>query len=256
MQSGLRLSQFGLQERERLSARCVPIVQLGEPTIRSMLKLFKSTYENVDDAVFRRDLSAKSHVILVRNQALRLRGFSTLTIWPHAFEGREINLLFSGDTVVDQSAWGHQALPVAFLSAAGNLRSVDRSRSYYWLLTSKGHRTYRFLNLFFYRFWPQYSSSLEYEEALARDVGARFFPDRFDSSTSLLRGTELGRLRAEIAEIPNKDCHRPDVQFFIERNPGYAYGDELLCLAELCPKNMRPFARRVFQLNYDRKCGA
>ena len=35
--------------------------------------------------------------------------------------------------------------------------------------------------------------------------------------------------------------------FFLRRNPGYVRGDEMVCLTELAPHNLRPLARRVFE---------
>jgi hypothetical protein len=35
------------------------------------------------------------------------------------------------------------------------------------------------------------------------------------------------------------------VRFFLEKNPGYARGDELVCVAEISPGNMRGLARRM-----------
>lgn len=250
MEGELRGPQLVSLPSGRLLAKCVPVPLLSDRTIRSMFLLFKNTYLGVVDDDFRRDLAAKSHVILVVDSASRLRGFSTLTVWPHTFEGKSIRLLYSGDTVIERSAWGHPALPFAFLSAAGSLRMENASKSYFWLLTSKGHRTYRFLNLFFYRFWPQPDVALEYEEALARNIGTCFFSDRFDQRTGVLRGTSsTGRLREDFAAVPSKDQNRADVRFFIDRNPDYDRGDELLCVAELCSTNMRPFARRIFDMN-------
>jgi hypothetical protein len=36
------------------------------------------------------------------------------------------------------------------------------------------------------------------------------------------------------------------VAFFLASNPGYAAGDELLCITELCAENLRPHARKHF----------
>jgi len=38
----------------------------------------------------------------------------------------------------------------------------------------------------------------------------------------------------------------PEVAFFLARNPGYARGDELVCLCELAAEKLRPLARRIF----------
>src|SRR3546814_15004539 len=53
-------------------------------------------------------------------------------------------------------------------------------------------------------------------------------------------------------EIPEKDRRRPDVLFFLQRNPGYDQGDELVCLTELSLENQNPLAARIFAAGYAR----
>jgi hypothetical protein len=56
-----------------------------------------------------------------------------------------------------------------------------------------------------------------------------------------------GHLKAEWAVIEETEASRRDVAFFLRSNPGYAGGDELVCLTELASHNLRPLARRVFE---------
>jgi hypothetical protein len=49
-----------------------------------------------------------------------------------------------------------------------------------------------------------------------------------------------------VAMVEPDEAARPDVAFFLRSNPGYVHGDELVCLTELAPHNLRPIARRVF----------
>ena len=35
------------------------------------------------------------------------------------------------------------------------------------------------------------------------------------------------------------------MRFFLEKNPGYARGNELVCVAELAPENMKGLAQRL-----------
>src|SRR3546814_13933616 len=59
-----------------------------------------------------------------------------------------------------------------------------------------------------------------------------------------------GHLKADWAEIPEKDRRRPDVLLFLQRNPGYDQGDELVCLTELSLENQNPLAGRIFAAGY------
>ena len=238
----------------RLFAVCLKAEELRTTLVESMLKLFRQCYAGVDEQRFRRDLAEKSHVIVVFDEFLRLRGFSTLVVWRHAFQDRPINLLFSGDTVIEPSAWGLPALPVAFLSAAGAVHAADPGVPFYWLLTTKGHRTFQFMPLFFYQFYPGPGLLGESDAALARSIGATFFSERYDPERGVLVGKPFsGSLTPALAMVPEKDRGRTDVRYFLERNPEYTRGDELLCIARMTPSNLRPFARRPFQRGIE--CG-
>jgi hypothetical protein len=56
-----------------------------------------------------------------------------------------------------------------------------------------------------------------------------------------------GHLAAKWADIPQRVADHPDVRFFLEKNPGYAHGDELVCLTELNERNLRSYALRAFK---------
>ncbi len=55
----------------------------------------------------------------------------------------------------------------------------------------------------------------------------------------------LGQLKAELAAVPQRRLQHPHVQFFLQRNPDFARGIELACLAEISPANMKLFAGRI-----------
>src|SRR3954468_8804484 len=88
---------------------------LSPSTIDRMYSLFADSYVLVTPESFRRDLEAKSHVILLSDEAGVLRGFSTFVVWPAVALGEPLNVLFSGDTVVEREAWGSRALAIAWL---------------------------------------------------------------------------------------------------------------------------------------------
>jgi hypothetical protein len=214
-----------------------------------MYDLMASAYEGVTYPIFDRDLAAKSHVILLRDAAGLICGFSTLVLWRFRTGGQPIRILFSGDTIVRRSAWGFRVLPMTFLRIAGACYARSGEHRLYWLLTTKGHRTYRFLRLFFNRYHPGPAQSERRLAALAAEIGQHYFADRYDPRTGILAASAADshqRLRRELAEIALKDRKRPDVQFFVARNPKFADGDELLCLAELEPGNIRDNLRPVF----------
>jgi hypothetical protein len=55
----------------------------------------------------------------------------------------------------------------------------------------------------------------------------------------------LGQLKPELCDVPEGRREDPRVRFFLNSNPGYARGEELVCLARIAPENMRSVAGRA-----------
>jgi len=73
------------------------------------------------------------------------------------------------------------------------------------------------------------------------------FGKAYNPQTGLVSfDTPQGRLTSELAQVPDNHLRLPEVEYFLQKNPHYALGDELVCLCELTPTNFRPFALRLF----------
>ena len=228
-----------------LESQIVAANELRPEEAEQMCWLMQAHYEGVTEAQFLADLAAKQWVILLRDKD-RLCGFSTQVLFDHPFDGGTVKILFSGDTVIEKKYWGSLALPVAWGRLMLSLLAAHPGMNLYWLLTSKGYKTYRFLPVFFREFYPCHATETPVvEKNLLRGVAARRFGTRFDPVAGILRAKPGDqRLRDGIAELDEKRLRDPHVAFFQERNPGHAQGDELVCLARFHPDNLKPYIRR------------
>jgi hypothetical protein len=223
---------------------------LDEAERRDMFALFERYYESTSYQRFLSDLAEKTRILLLREESGALCGFSTLALYERMFAGTAVRVLFSGDTVVDERHWGQQALAFAWLRLAGEIKAERPQMPLYWFLISKGHRTYRYLSAFSREFYPAPGRATPARAAelmafLARDR----FGDAYDPSSGVLRFPEsLGHLRHTYAAVPQAHRRLPEVEFFLARNPGYAHGEELVCLCELAAENLQPIARRAFRV--------
>ncbi len=69
----------------------------------------------------------------------------------------------------------------------------------------------------------------------------------YDASSGLVRFPQSrGQLKPDWAAPDALELRRPEVRFFLQRNPGYVRGHELVCLSTLEADNLRPLARRLF----------
>lgn len=223
------------------SARSV--ASLTPRETQAMHELMTLHYEAVSRDRFEADLSAKDEVLMLHDGAGGVRGFTTIA-WNPAGRFDEGDILFSGDTIIDRSCWGTQELVRAFCRRAGEWKAAS-GRRLFWFLISKGHRTYMYLPLFARRFFP-HPDAVETEWALlAGRVAEGLFGDCWKPGEGVLRfSSSQGHLRDELAV---KRGESPWVRYFLERNPGHAQGEELVCLTEMDESNLRRGALAAFR---------
>jgi hypothetical protein len=223
---------------------------LSHGDVAAMALLFDRYYEGGAPAQFAKDLAGKTHVIELRDRD-SLCGFSTLCMYDLEDAGGQpspIRIIFSGDTIIDQAYWGEQALALAFCRFAGAVKAADPTRPLYWLLISKGHRTYRYLHLFARSYYPRHDGAGPPALArLAADVARRRFGAAYEHAQGLVRfGPAATRLRTQWHDERSAMRPSPAISYFLQRNPQYALGDELVCLCELETSNLRSFALKAF----------
>jgi hypothetical protein len=213
-----------------------------------MYGLYRDHYEATTSDIFLRDFAEKDFVLIVRDGGGAIRGFTTLAVLEASAAGSKIRAIFSGDTIMHRDYWGRQDLAFNWIRFAGRIKSERPDVPLYWFLIVKGHRTYRYLSAFSTNFFPHWQRQTpDHEQAMIAHLARQRFGRHFDETRGIIHfPASRGHLRAELAAVSAVEAQRPDVRFFLERNPGYASGDELVCLTELAPNNLKPIARRLF----------
>jgi hypothetical protein len=217
-----------------------------------MYSLFSAYYTETSPERFAADLAAKDYIIRLTSGG-SLCGFSTLALVEFSAGDAGRRAIYSGDTIIDRRHWGEQALASAFCRFAGAVKAADPGTPLYWFLITKGHRTYRYLGAFSREYYPHPARPTPPLAAECIDVLARgSFGDAWKPAAGVVRfERSQGQLRAEWTAPRPALAARPDVRFFLERNPGHARGDELCCLTELAAANLRSHARRAFLEGHD-----
>ena len=221
----------------KLYAKTVPVQTVTESQRQTMYRLMGQYYDCMDFERFIEDLNAKDDVILLLDgKTHSIQGFSTLKSMevPHA-DGKAYGV-FSGDTVVDRAYWGQKVLGVAFLKYLFMKKAERPFSPLYWLLISKGYKTYLLMANNFSNHYPRFE-----EATPAREQGLidGFADMLFGSSYRRERGVvefeeSLGQLRPGIADVPNSASFKnPRIAFFAQQNPDWMKGTELVCIAEM-----------------------
>lgn len=207
----------------------------------AMYRLLSTSFDGVTRERFDADLSEKPWVLLLEDEQ-GLQGFSTLLL----YETGDGTVVYSGDTIVDPAAWGSAALPRFWIAAVRRLREEFPKGRLWWLLLTSGFRTYRFLPVFWKEFWPRWDAGTPPEVQARIDTLAQ---ERLGSlyDKGIVRFPEPQKLRGELAEVPAGRRADPHVAFFLEKNPGWTEGDELVCLTEISEENLTAAGCRMWR---------
>jgi hypothetical protein len=214
-------------------SRIFPVGALSDATIAEMFVLFEKYYVDVSEAQFRSDLMEKTHVLMFRASD-ELIGFSTIFRKRIPAVGRGI-FLFSGDTVIREDYWGSKILQTTFLRYIVGTKISNPLEPVYWMLISKGFKTYMMMRKNFGCSFPREG---RVPPALMQAIRSRFYAWKYGSAYNADSGLitferSHGAVRGQMAApkpYQLKDC---DVRFFLEKNPSYMDGVELACIAKI-----------------------
>jgi hypothetical protein len=233
---------------ERLTATTDAVSELEPEAVEGMLHLFRTYFLLDDPAVFVRDLRSKDEVIRIWDPRGDLQGFSTVSSFPTTFQGREMGIVYSGDTIIAPDHWGTSVLPRTWLDTVIRM-SETLPRPLYWLLLSSGHKTYRLLTLFFREFYPSVEKGTPARiQAFMDQLGRERFGEQYLEESGVVRFTRGATpLREGVSPLGCRELESRHTTYFLSRNPGYVSGDELVCLAEVADDNLTRAARRILR---------
>jgi hypothetical protein len=184
-----------------------------------------------------RDLSKKNGAILVHDpETSELVGFSTIVNMPLWDGTREVIGVFSGDTILDPAYWGDRALKDGFARYLLKLRLMTPATPIYWLLISKGYKTYLLLANNFVSYYPRHDRPNDPKlQRLVEAYCNKLFPGKYIENKGVLDfGNESQCLREEVAPITEDAmAGEPAIRYFQERNPEWTRGVELPCIGEV-----------------------
>jgi len=224
----------------------LPAAALAEATVAAMAEVYLAHYDGSSEELFRHDLLDKDDVVLMYHDK-RLVGFTTLKTWETSWRERPVRVVFSGDTIVERAHWGQPALSFACIARIGQIRRARPDVPLYWFLIVKGHRTFKYLSVFAYSFFPHWKQAHPDLQGLAAQLARERFGEFYDREKGVIHfPSSRGHLKAEIAEARAEELLKPSTRFFLQKNPGYRQGDELVCLCELETDNLKPLAARIF----------
>ena len=209
-----------------------PVSQCAKEEISAMYALMTEFYDNMDEAVFRRDLADKDYCLVLYEEDT-LVGFTTQKVMSVTVDGREIHGMFSGDTIIHKDHWGEIEL---FKVWAGFwFEFAEKYEEFYWFLICKGYKTYRILPAFWKEFYPNCSAETpEYEQKIIHAYASRLYPEEYNPETGVIEYRHVkDKLREGVADVDSHRIKNKDIAFFCKANPGHTEGNDLACIARI-----------------------
>lgn len=232
---------------KNLKYKHVTCNNLDKDTLSSMLLLMQENYTDITEAQFLQDLSTKQFVGLLCDEYNQVRGFTTYAVNPNQSGTENYSVLFSGDTIISPEFWGTIELIRGWCFSVAQIMKTEPNKTWYWFLLSKGHRTFMYLPLFFEEYYPQLEGNPKQQAALfnlMETLAVKIYPELYQAGTGIIRFPyEGGELKESLAQGTFDKASKKQVHWFIQKNPYFYKGDELICLSKIDPANMRGFAK-------------
>jgi hypothetical protein len=222
-----------------IKGKAVKVNNLTFGQMRKMLDIMKKYYENITENNFISDLLKKEDVILLCDENDVIYGFTTLAVFRL---NSQTQLLYSGDTIVEKEYWGKNDLSQSWIKNAV-VYANDFSGKTYWLLLTKGYKTYKFLHTFYNEFYPRAETETPLEiQKIIDSFAAEQFGDKYQNGV-FVEGKDY--LKEDFAYIDEDKKKDKNTAFFIEKNPEYYKGNELVCITEIAEKNLNRLGRKM-----------
>ncbi len=219
--------------------------------IRRMHALFEANYAYSPLSTFISDLHKKDGAFIVRKKSTQeIVGFSTLGIYEFNLGGKKAKGLFSGDTIIDRPYWGTRTLQKAAVRKMVWEAFKSPLTPQYWLLISKGYKTFLILSRNFQDYYPKRDAHDPQLQALVVEYCDALFPGKLNRESMVLDfGQGANCLKGHVAAITPEMRVDPDIAYFEKCNPEWERGTELPCIAKAdawsCLKFIGPFLAKA-----------
>ncbi len=215
---------------------------------KEMFQLFKDCFSVKEDN-FLSDLEDKQWVILLREPGSnKLAGFTSLKIFDYEFQGESMIVVYDGDTIIAPEFWGTTMLSKTWIKTVLEI-TKDEDKPVWWMLITSGFRTYRFLPIFYKKFYPAFDKPTPPGKQVFMDaLAAHLFGDEYIKELGVVRFTDGATPLVEsMADVDEGRLEDPHINFYLKMNPGHVRGDELVCLTQIGGDNYTPAGRRMLR---------
>lgn len=224
-----------------------PVWSCPPETKQECFELLSRHFACVTWSQFNADFHEKQYVAILRKDGF-LVGFSTMVTIPiTTTKGESLYIAFSGDTAIEFEARNSLGFGITLSSFFRENISTYGDSKVWYVLISKGWRTYKAMEFMFHSFSPCPSKNIStLEREIAVTFGKNRYPSRLKEENLILQGLHGDQKLKDGSpdlEVPTTELGL----FFKQKNPNFAQGDELICLARLSYDNFTERFKRCFR---------
>lgn len=233
--------------KPELTAQFQKIEKFTAHDLQIMYGIYKKYYENTCFEIFVSDFCKKTGAFVLRHPETReIVGFSTLMKCDIKVGNKMYNALFSGDTVIEKEFWGNRALQRAMYMYLLAEKIKHPTEPVYWMLISKGFKTYLLLANNFLTYYPHFEGQNQHLAGVVDSYCQQYFATYYDPVKQILNfGDNYQPLKECVAPITDHMREQnPKIKFFEQCNPSWIKGTELPCIGEITWQDIAKYAQR------------
>lgn len=219
-----------------LNVKTKEIHELTSEDKNQMWILYQQYYSFCEREKFEKDLKLKSHCFVGYDHQKQVKGFCLFKYYDVDYAGETVSILYTGDTMFHPSYWGAKSLHVAFIGFCTKKMIRYPKKKIYWHLISSGCRTYMSMARSTAKYYPNFKAKTpQFEQGLINLITKQQFGEQFNEKTGLVEFNQKneGVFKVDFAPIDEKALEIDEIKYFAKKNPEYAKGVELSCVAQI-----------------------
>ncbi len=232
-----------------IASQTKKVAACSQQEIETFYRLLCQEFLGVSWDDFMRDFREKEAVMILRKEHAEgeIVGWSSLMVLSLILPGKpdiEVRGIYSGDTAVLPEYRSSIGLGVELGRYFMQVYHQFPQHLVCYILISKGWRTYKIMPFFFHEYAPRYDKPTSAQDQAVIDAfGKKKYLHHYSLATGVVTFSPQRLRPGSIDAIPQK--HDVHTQFFLEKNPGYLDGHELVCVARISPDNFTNALKRL-----------
>lgn len=214
-------------------SKVIKISSLSVVELKEMHEVFGKYYRNADLETFFLDINKKQYVLLMTDRDDgRIIGFSTIALMDLDYGGKKVIGFFSGDTILEKEYWGSRRWQLTWALFFFRIKLANPLTPIFWLLISKGYKTYLLLANNFTNYYPKVDGNDPRLEKVVDFYCDELYSEYYIKEDKILDfGGQYQSLQEGVAEIcDDLKEGSPKIEYFEKRNPNWRQGTELPCV--------------------------